>query len=64
MKLTTAIEQRKREDRRVEDLGPPPGVAEQRLRPERRHPEVEHIDFVEQIEVLSVTDDWARQATR
>jgi hypothetical protein len=64
MKTGIAVEQRKREDRRIEDLGPPPGVEEQRVRAERRHPDVEHIDFIEQIEVLSVHEDRARQAAR
>ena len=64
MKPATAIEHRKSADRRVEDLGPPPGVEEQRVTPERRHPQVEHIDFIEQIEVLSVHEDRIRQAAR
>lgn len=64
MKSATAIEQRKSADRRIEDRGPPPGSEEQRIMPERRHPEVEHIDFVEQIEVLSVHDNRARLAAR
>ena len=64
MKSATAIEHRKSADRRTEDLGPPPGVEEQRIRPERRHPDVEHIDFIEQIEVLSVHENQANLAAR
>lgn len=47
---------RKREDRRIQDLGPPPGVAEQRVAPERRHPEVVHVDFDEHIELVAIVD--------
>ena len=64
MKSATAIEQRKSADRRIEDIGPPPGVEEQRLKPERRHPEVEHMDFIEQIELLSVHENQTKLAAR
>jgi len=51
MPIKNSPEKRKhREDRRQIDLGPPPGMAERRLRPERRHPVVEHLDFDDHIE--------------
>jgi hypothetical protein len=61
MNAKTVADHRQREDRRIEDLGPPPGVEEQRLMPERRHPVVEHIDFVEHVEVLAVSDEWGKR---
>lgn len=63
MNATVVAEHRKREDRRSEDLGPPPGVEEQRLMPERRHPQVEHIDFVEHVEVLAVSDEQGKRGS-
>lgn len=39
-------------DRRQEDVGPPFGLEERRLLPERRLPEVEHVEFDAHIEVL------------
>lgn len=52
--MSTSIRQnhRTRSDRRIMDLGPP-GLIERRIRPERRCPEVRHLDFDEQIEVFS-----------
>lgn len=38
-------------DRRQDDVGPPPGVAERRINPERRHPEVEDLGIVEHIDI-------------
>lgn len=51
---TPKIDKRSGKDRRVLDIGPPPGVAERRLRPERRGPHVEEVEFDEHIEVLPV----------
>jgi hypothetical protein len=39
-------------DRRNEDVGPPFGLEERRLTPERRLPAVEHVEFDAHIEVL------------
>ncbi|HXE38761.1 MAG TPA: hypothetical protein VN639_09810 [Azonexus sp.] len=39
-------------DRRQEDVGPPRGLEERRLIPERRLPEVEHVEFDAHIELL------------
>lgn len=46
-------ERRKRIDRRTKDLGVPEGLEERRLSPERRRPEVQHMDFDEHIEVIT-----------
>lgn len=47
-------ERRKRFDRRIRDLGAPEGIEERRQNPERRHPEVHHMDFDEHIEVVTL----------
>lgn len=39
-------------DRRKEDVGPPFGLEERRRIPERRLPEVEHVEFDAHIKVL------------
>lgn len=49
-----STDKRSGKDRRVLDIGPPPGIAERRLRPERRHPQIEEVEFDEHIEVLPV----------
>lgn len=41
-------------DRRELDVGPPYGVEERRLTPERRIPEVEEVEFDEHIEVKPI----------
>jgi hypothetical protein len=51
---TPKIDKRSGKDRRVLDIGPPPGLAERRLKPERRGPHVEEVEFDEHIEVLPV----------
>ena len=43
-------------DRRVQDLGPPPGQDERRKLPDRRKPIVEHLDFDEHIEIGGIDD--------
>lgn len=45
-------ERRKREERRLIDLGPPAGMEERRLNPERRKPEIKE-------QILS-DEEWAR----
>ena len=47
------------DDRRQIDLGPPPGTPERRLRPERRHPVVEHLDFDAHIEAADYSGGTA-----
>lgn len=51
---TSRPDKRSGKDRRVLDIGPPPGIAERRLTPERRHPQIEEVEFDEHIEVLPV----------
>jgi hypothetical protein len=47
-------EDRTGKDRRDEDVGPPYGLEDRRRIPERRLPEVEHVDFDAHIEVPPV----------
>lgn len=42
-------DRRRFQDRRVMDEGPPPGLSERRIHPERRGLEVEELDFDERI---------------
>ena len=46
-------ERRRGADRRVRDIGPPSGVTERRMRPERRCPDVEFVEFDEFIELTN-----------
>ena len=48
-------ERRVNRDRRINDIGPPLYHHERRKSPERRLPEVTHIDFSEYVEVVSVS---------
>ncbi len=56
MSIKEPTNRRQRQDRRIQDIGPPPGLAEQRVAPERRHPEVEHVDFDEHIELVAIVE--------
>ena len=47
-------ERRLNRDRRIYDAGPPGDCEERRKLPERRLPEVTHVDFSEHIEIVSV----------
>lgn len=47
-------DKRAAQDRRELDVGPPYGVSERRLIPERRNPEVEEVEFDEYIEVKPI----------
>ena len=51
-KLSEA-DRRDRKDRRDDDFGPPTGIDERRLRPDRRHPYVEDLHIDEYIEIHS-----------
>jgi hypothetical protein len=46
-------DQRKRHDRRIDDVGPPGDLDERRNTPERRLPDVAHVDFAEYTAVVS-----------
>ncbi len=48
------VERRVNRDRRIYDFGPALEHAERRAQPERRLPEVAHIDFAEYVEIVSV----------
>lgn len=56
MNPSIATNRRNDQEMRWLDLGPPPGQAERRGLPERRHPQVEHLDFDEHIELRSPGD--------
>lgn len=47
--LSVFQERRRFPDRRIMDEGPPPGMAERRIQPERRGLAVEELDFDETI---------------
>jgi hypothetical protein len=47
-------EKRTRMERRQDDLGPPAGMEERRIRPDRRHPEVEEVHIDDHIEIHGV----------
>jgi hypothetical protein len=51
MASTKSSERRERHERRHDDLGPPAGRLERRIRPDRRHPEVEDLHFDDHIEI-------------
>lgn len=57
MKKQTPDNRRSGQDRRVLDLGPPPGQEERRKIPDRRHPELVHGDFDEHIEIGDPAED-------
>ena len=50
------LNRRSGNDRRREDLGPSPGEEERRKFPERRYPEIEHIDFDEYVKALPASN--------
>jgi len=50
------IERRQKRDRRIKDNDLTPGREERRKIPERRHPDVEQIEFDEHVEVTSIID--------
>lgn len=47
-------ESRSQADRRQDDVGPPVGIEERRIRPDRRHPEVEEVHIDDHIEIHGV----------
>lgn len=51
MAQPSEADRRDRAERRGEDLGPPFGEDERRLRPDRRHPYVEDLQVDEYIEI-------------
>ena len=51
MDTKTSSNRRVKVDRRTAELGPPQSVEERRRQAERRHPEVEHVDFDEYVEM-------------
>ncbi len=50
------LERRARNERRMEDWGPPTGIEDRRHRVERRFPQVEHVDFDEHIEIYQLPE--------
>ena len=56
MSSQPAFDRRARHDRRVQEIALAEGQEERRRNPERRRPQVEHIDFDEDIRVMSKTE--------
>jgi len=56
MNARGVVNRRTRQDRRSHEEGPAQGQEERRKAPERRHPEVEHVEFDECIEVPPVKE--------
>lgn len=49
-------ERRLRHDQREKDIGPPAGILERRVTPERRHPRIEFAEFDEHIELVDLCE--------
>jgi hypothetical protein len=51
MDSKTSSNRRVKVERRTAELGPPESVEDRRQQAERRHPQVEHVDFDEHVEM-------------